>query len=202
MFIKAITNFDNAKEYRKSLDEKGKPIKVPWEEALKKFYFSNKYIGVTKENAGIAELFGGKGLSQEAFNTANKLRQKARNANVPEHILGVPLREDTILESIERIKKQTEVELASGKEMIEELYDKQFTYEWLNKNDPHNDILGLFCSCCSTILSQLYGKGIADASIIAPDVQNLVVKNSKGDIISKGTMYSNKPKGHAVINDF
>ena len=37
---------------------------------------------------------------------------------------------------------------------------------------------------------------------IAPDVQNLVVRNSKGDIISKGTMYVNKDRGYAVINDF
>ena len=121
---------------------------------------------------------------------------------MPEHLLGVHLREDTILESIERIKKQTEYELASGKEIIEELYDEQFTYEWLSKNDPHNGIIGIFCSCCSTIVSQFYGKGIADASIIAPDVQNLVVRNVKGDIISKGTMYLNKEKGYAVINDF
>jgi len=40
------------------------------------------------------------------------------------------------------------------------------------------------------------------ASIIESDVQNLVVRNSNGDIISKGTMYINKVKGYAVINDF
>lgn len=86
--------------------------------------------------------------------------------------------------------------------MIEELYDKQFTYEWLSKNDPHNAIMGLFCSCCGTITSHFYGKDIAMSSVIAPDVQNLVVRNSKGDIISKGTMYVNKDRGYAVINDF
>ena len=202
MFIKVMSNFDEAKSYRETLDDSGKPIKVSWEEALKKFYLSNKYVGVTKENADIAELFGGKGLSQEVFDIANKLRQKAKGANVPEHILGQPIREETILESIEKIKRQTEVELASGREMIEELYDKQFTYEWLNKNDPHNSIMGLFCSCCGTITSQFYGKDIARSSVIAPDVQNLVVRNSKGDIISKGTMYVNKARGYAVINDF
>ena len=116
--------------------------------------------------------------------------------------MGQPIREETILESIERIKGQTEEELASGREMIEELYDKQFTYEWLSKNDPHNAIMGLFCSCCGTITSKSYGKDIARSSVIAPDVQNLVVRNSKGDIISKGTMYVNKDRGYAVINDF
>lgn len=60
MFAKVMNNFDNAKSYRESLDENGMPIKVSWEEALKKFYVSNKYIGVSKENSDIAELFGGK----------------------------------------------------------------------------------------------------------------------------------------------
>ncbi len=202
MFMKVMSNFDDAKSYRESLDENGRPIKISWEEALKKFYLSNKYIGVTKENADIAQVFGGKGLSQEVFDEAIKLRQKAESANVPKHILGKTLREETILESIERIKKQTEQELVNGREMIEELYDKQFTYEWLSKNDPRNSIMGLFCSCCATITSQFYGRDIAVSSVIAKDVQNIVVRNSKGDIISKGTMYVNKDKGYAVINDF
>lgn len=202
MFAKAMNNFDNAKSYRESLDENGMPIKVSWEDALKKFYKSNKYIGVSIENADIAELFERKGISQEAFDEANRLRQKAKKANIPEHILEKPIREETILESINRIKNQTEEELTNGKQMIEELYEKQFTYEWLSKNDPHNSIMGIFVSCCGTITSCYYGKDIAESSIIAPDVQNLVVRDSKGDIISKGTMYVNKAKGYAVINDF
>lgn len=202
MYIKVMSNFDNAKSYRDCLDENGKPIKISWEEALKKFYLSNKYVGITRENADIAELFAGKGLSQEVFEAATKLRQKAKQNNVPEHILGEQVKEDTILQSIERIKNQTEVELTIGKEIIEELYKKQFTYEWLNKNDPHNSIMGLFCSCCGTITSSYYGKNIAKASVEALDVQNLVIRNSKGEIISKGTMYLNRSNGYAVINDF
>ncbi len=202
MFIKVMTNFEDAKSYRNTLDETGKPITVSWQEALKKFYLSNKYVGITKENADIAELFGGKGLSQGVFNAASSLRQEAKGKKVPEHILETPIREENILESIERIKSQTETELASGRQMIEELYEKQFTYEWLSKNDPHNSIMGLFVSCCGTITSSYYGKDIAKASVIAPDVQNLVIRNSRGEIISKGTMYVNKERGYAVINDF
>lgn len=202
MFIKVMTNFEEAKSYRETLNEEGKPITVPWEEALKKFYLSNKYIGVTKENSDIAELFGGKGLSQEIFEKANRLRQKAVAQKVPEHLLEKSVKEETILESIERIKKQTEEELTGSKQLIEELYDKQFTYEWLSKNDPHNSIMGLFCSCCGSITSSAYGKDIAKASVQAPDVQNLVIRNSKGEIISKGTMYLNQKDGYGVINDF
>lgn len=202
MFVKVMLNFDKARLFRESLDENGMPIIVSWEDALERFYLSNRYEDVTEENADIAKLFGEKGLSQSVFKSASKLRTKSRKANIPEHILGKTLREESILESIERIKGQTEEELVNGKEMIEDLYDKKFTYEWLSKNDPHNSIMGLFCSCCGTITSNAYGRYIAMASVLAPNVQNLVVRNSKGEIISKGTMYVNKKKGYAVINDF
>lgn len=202
IFVKVMSNFKEAKSYRNILDENGKPKKVSWEEAFKNFYTVNKYIGVTKENEDIAKLFGENGISQEVFDMAIDLRQKAEDKDIPEHILGRDITEETILESIDRIKKQTEEELVSGKQIIEELYDKQFTYEWLKKNDPHNYIMGLFCSCCGTITSPLYGKHIASSTITAPDVQNLVVRNAKGEIISKGTMYISKENGYAVINDF
>ena len=202
MFIKIMGNFEEAKSFRDCLDEQGKPIKISWEEAFKKYYVSNKYIGITKENSDIAEVFGGKGLSQTVFDKAVELRREAKANNVPEHLLGESLREETIIESIERIKNETEKELVSSKKMIEELYDKQFTYEWLSKNDPRNSIMGLFCNCCGTITSSFYGKHIARASITAEDVQNLVIRNSKGNIISKGTFYLNKKQGYGVINDF
>ena len=202
ILVKVMSDFESLKAYRHSLDETGRPIRVPWEEALKRFYLDNKYVGVTSENIDIANLFGGKGLLQGVFDKATELRKQAQDKNIPEHVLGKELKEETILESIERIRNQTEKQLIDGKQMIEDLYEKQFTYEWLSKNDPHNSIMGLFCSCCGTITSAFYGRQIAISSILAQNIQNLVVRNSKGEIISKGTMYVNKDKGYAVINDF
>lgn len=202
IFVKLMTNFEVAKSHRESLDENGKPIEVSWEEALKRFYLNNKYEKITNENEDIAELFQSKGLSQEIFDKASELRKEAKDREVSEHILKKTIKEDTILESIEKIKSQTEEKLTEGLQVIEELYDKGFTYEWLSKKDPHNSIMGLFVNCCGTITSKHYGKDIAKASILAPDVQNLVIRNEMGKIISKGTMYINKEKGYAVINDF
>ncbi len=201
MFIKVMSNFDKVQKKRTNIVN-GRNVNRSWEEAMIAMYLEVKYDGETKDNEDIAALCAERGLSQEIFDEICRLREEQKINNVPEHILGKLIREETILESIERIRRQTEEELVSGREMIEELYDKQFTYEWLSKNDPHNSIMGLFCSCCGTITSQYYGKDIARASVIAPDVQNLVVRNSKGDIISKGTMYVNKARGYAVINDF
>ena len=89
-----------------------------------------------------------------------------------------------------------------SKILIDNLYSKQFTYEMLSKYDPRNAIMGLYASCCGTITSSFYGKDIAKASLIAKDVQNLVVRDSSGEIIAKGTLYVNKDEGYAVFNDF
>lgn len=202
MFVKVMSNFESAEKYRETLDNTGKPIRVPWEEALEKFYKNEIYTGITKENSDIAEVFASKGLSQSTFDEASDLRKEAQKNNVPEHILGKHIREETILDTIERIKAQTEQEIESGRQIIEELYSKKFTYEWLSKNDPQNSIIGLFASCCGSITSKAYGRYIARASVLAPDVQNLVVRDSEGNIISKGTVYVNEEEGYAVINDF
>ena len=202
LFIRVMSNFDEAMALRDTLDDSGEPITVSWKKAFKKLYLHKKYNGVTKENEDIAELLGKKGLSQALFNEVDALRQEAQNENIPEHILGKPIKEETILDSIERIKTQTGQEILSGKSKIEELFDKKFTYEWLSKYDPHNAIIGIFCNCCATIISWYYGKEIAVATMRAPDVQNLVIRDAKGYIIAKGAVYVNKQKGYAVINDF
>lgn len=202
IFAKVMSNFDEVKEYRNTLDEHGKPTTISWQEALKKFYLSNTYVGITEENVDIAGMFVSKGLSQDVFNQAVELREKAKAKGVKAHILNSQLREKSILESIEEMKEKTVEEIADGKKAIEELYGKQFSYEWLSKYDPHNAIMGLFASCCGTITSVHYGKEIAKASVSAEDVQNLVVRNFKGEIIAKGTMYVNRNLRYGVINDF
>lgn len=202
IFVKLMCNFDKAKTYKETLDSNGEPVKLSWKETLKKFYLSEKYEGVTNLNQDIAELYEERGLSQEAFDETNEMRLRQIKEGIQAHILGKEVKEKTILETIEDIKNNTEQEILNGKEMLDELWDKQFTYEWLNKYDPHNPIIGLDCSCCATIISKYYGKQIALNSMLATDVQNLVIRDSKGKIISKGTMYVNKEKGYAVINDF
>ena len=202
LFASAMANFDSVISLRTTLGENGVPVTIPWEQALEKFYLGREYEGVNSENEDIAKVYSKKGVGQEGFEEAVYLRRTAKKRKVPEHILGKPLKEETILESIERIKDQTKEELKDGKEMIEELYAKKFTFEWLSKYAPENGIMGLFADCCGTITSSYYGSDIARASIAAPDVQNLVIRDHEGNIISKGTMYVNEKAGYAVINDF
>lgn len=202
LFSGVMQNFDEVKSYRESSDEKGRPTLLSWSDCFKRFYIENIYVGVTKENRDIASLFAKKGMTQSDFEYASRLRNNAIEENIPEHILGKELKEDSILESIEKIKNKTAEELQDGKKIIDELYDKQFYYEWLNKRDAINGIIGIYCSCCASINNSGYGADIAKATISSPDVQNLVIRDVNGSIIAKGAMYVNRKYGYAVINDF
>lgn len=199
-FITVMRNFNN--KYRETLDKNGKPVKLSLKEALEMQFLKMEYRGVTEENSDIAEAFGERGLSQEFFDEADRLRKKAKSNNIPRHILGKPIKEESILESIERIKKEIENELLDGMQNIEDMYDKEFSYEWLDKHDFNNSIMGLLCSCCASIKSNDYGEYIAMSSMLAPNVQNLVIRDLKDEIVAKGTMYVNKEKGYAVINEY
>lgn len=202
IFAKVISNFEDVKGLRIGLDEKGMPYNVPWNEVLVNYYSMTKYDNITAENKDIAELFIDKGLGQKVFDEASALRDIAIKENVPSHILNTHLREETIFETIERVRKETESALQDNKQLIDTLFAKKFTYEMLDKHDPKNAIIGLYASCCATLTSPHYGKTIAESTMIKDDVQNMVVRDSQGEIVAKGTMYVNKDKGYVVINDF
>ena len=106
------------------------------------------------------------------------------------------------IKKIEQIKENTAQIIADSQKLVDEVYEKQFTYEMLSKRDPKNAILGLYCDCCASINSSLYGQYIAKASIDSHYVQNMVVRDFTGNIVAKGAMYLNKKLGIAVFNDF
>lgn len=199
---KAVSRFEEVKGLRRGIDEKGKPYTVSWADALVKFSTKVLYNNTTKENEDISELFQSMRLKQADFDKASKNREEARKTSMPAHILGKELKEETILERIERLKNDTTQEVADGGQVISGLYERMFTYEMLDKYDPKNAIIGIYCSCCATISSGYYGHKIVDATMTAHDVQNMVVRDAKGEIVAKGSMYINKKRGYVVINDF
>ena len=75
----------------------------------------------------------------------------------------------------------------------------EFSWEWLEKNDPKNFILGKLCSCCAHLEGA--GYGIMHASIVRPYVQNLVIKDANGNIIAKSTLFVNPWKGYGICNN-
>lgn len=201
LLVKVISDFGTALQYREEIKEDGTPGVVPWEDALVRFYIKNRLKG-DENNKDMVELFATRGLLQSHLDEATRIREQAKENKIPAHILKKHLKEETILKSIERIKMQTENELMDAKTIIDDLYAKQFTYEMLDKYSPTNFIMGLYTSCCNTISSSFYGKTISKSSVLAPDVQNMVIRDTSGEIIGKGTLYVNEAEGYAVFNDF
>lgn len=102
--------------------------------------------------------------------------------------------------NMERIEKSIEENLREATANIGKSIDQEETWEWIEKNDPQNYTLGLYCNCCARIGGA--GEGIAIASILDPNVRNLVVKDKNGRPIAKATLYVNHEKGYALFNNF
>ena len=202
IFAHTMADYHKAKNFRHYFDKDGHLAKRPWKKALIDFYNNNKYMNVAEDNKDIAEIFAHFGISQEGFDKASEIFRTAKRRKISNNILKKAVKEETILDGIKRIKNSINKELDKGINSINELYDKQFTYEMLDKHDPRNAIIGLYSSCCAHVDTTLYGGSITRAAILEPDVQNMVIRDNKGEIIAKGALYLNRLHGYAVINEF
>lgn len=201
-FVNAINRFSTALLMRKQPSLEDGIKKLSWKEIFIKLKTEFEFENVTDESWIIAKLFTDMNINdQYLFDKAKSIHESAKASGIKSHILDVSLKEKTIQQSIEEIKKDTQNELKISRDLIEDLYNKGFTYEFLDKHDPKNLILGLYCDCCAVIGNSFYGAKIAEQSVIAPDVQNLIIKNAKGDIVAKAAMYVNKSHGYIVFND-
>ena len=138
---------------------------------------------------------------QDDFERAVDIMHEYKLNKVPANILANPLSQETspfkyIDEKAEEIKKLQTSMLGN----LAETATVQYSYEWLEKNDPTNYILGKLCSCCAHLHGA--GYGIMHASIIHPNVQNLVVRNEEGRIIAKSTLFVNPNEQYGVMNNF
>lgn len=201
-FAFILNNFDTAKEMRLKKDKDGKLKALPWKDVFIKMRANIAYQNVTTASIKIAETFHRKGLDQKAFDEASNLFSKAKSMKVKPHILNKQLKENCLLEEIKKIKQETAGILDQTSTEFKKAFEKTFSYEFLDKYDPKNAIIGLYCDCCAQIGSNGYGSEIAKSTILANDVQNLVVKNYKGDIVAKAAMYVNQKYGYIVLNEF
>ena len=202
LFSNVISDFKTAASHRKTSNLKGNPIIISWKEAFKRYNLQEGYGGVDADNIEMARIFEKRSVPQDKFDLASKVLREAKENNTPEHLLGKPLAEKSPLEQVEEIKRQTDQTLLEAKDSLEEGFNNNFSYEWLNKYDPDNFILGIYLNCCATITYTFYGKDIAINSVKAKDLQTLIIRNNNGEIVGKGTLYLNKEHGYAVINGF
>ena len=204
IFLKTVLNFNEVLESRNATDIDGKPIKLSIQDAYKAYFRKNKtpYENILPKDQDIANLFSSRGVKPKVYYEAVSLRDQAIEEDVPPHLLGESNKENTILELIEEIKRKTEDEIDGIQEQLAIAYEREFTYEWLNKRHAINGILGLYTNCCASLTRAIEGRKTAKASILAKDVQNLIIRDSNNNIIAKGTFYLNRKLGYGVINSF
>ncbi|MEG1500032.1 MAG: hypothetical protein RR400_03100, partial [Clostridia bacterium] len=135
---------------------------------------------------------------------AKKIMGEFSSNKIPANIVGEHLYD--ISAELKEYEKKTEDlmkrGLISSKNTVDNLakiVEKEFTYDWLEKNDPKNFCLGLYCNCCANLAG--VGYGIMRSNFVRPDIQNLVIKNKKGTIIAKSTLYVNEKEGYGVFNN-
>lgn len=161
-------------------------LKVTLQKALL-YLDSNKFDGVTQENRELANSLGKWYDSNKCWLTALYIYQESLNA--PRNIFtkieldgdGVPI-----------------YDYDPSQDLREEI-NENYSYEWLPKQDYDNLILGKYCSCCAHVNGA--GQGIMRSSMILDNCQNLVIRDSTGEIIAKSTIYVNREMGYGVCNN-
>ena len=163
------------------------------------YFDENKFAGITDETREIANTISQFFNNQSDFDNAVSIFNEWKKSNTHEHILKTPLSEKEVFANIDNMAQECQEIIKDTLGTLVPVTDRQFTFEWLAKNDPQNFILGKFCSCCAHLEGA--GYGIMRASIIHPNVQNLVIRNSHGDIVAKSTLYVNPKEGYGVFNN-
>lgn len=181
-YISRIYNtFKEIKEYGRSNRGNQHYRKVTikmCEEYLSNVIFQN----VDDANIDIAQTISKYTRNQESFEKAVEIREEYLELIQEGEI------KEFIIEGINEVLNN-----------LNDIANQNFTIEFLNKYDPLNFVLGKFCSCCAHL--EGVGSGIMQASIIHPDCQNLIVKDSEGKIIAKSTLYINRKQGYGVFNN-
>lgn len=158
-----------------------------------------KFKNVNKENLQIADEIGKFTNDQYYLDLAIKINEEYKKMVKDTGYKDKNMVEDPF-ETIEKLEKKI---LKTNHKSLQEIghyIDNSFTYEWLSKNDPRNYMLGYYCSCCCHLGGA--GDGIVRASLILPNVHNLVVKDSKDRIVAKATLYVNKNEQFGLFNTF
>ena len=163
------------------------------------YFDEKKFSGVTEENRNIARTISPYFGEQSIFDEAVLIDFERTSEGVSNHILSTPLSEKDVFSNIDMYADESGKLCLEILSILAKIADNEFTFEWLAKNDPQNFILGKLCSCCAHINGM--GYGIMHASIVDPNVQNLVIRNKQGKIIAKSTLYVNREEGYGVCNN-
>ena len=166
---------------------------------FKGYFAENKFEGVTEETVDIATTIGPYFHEQHYFNKAVEINKERIDSGVKDSILDGERIEDDIFSRAERLVREVKEIATKNTSNLVDLANNEFTFEFLSKSDPLNFILGKLCDCCAHLDGA--GNGIMRASIVHPDLQNIVIRDRNGNIVAKSTLYVNRKEGYGVCNN-
>lgn len=196
---KIYNNFEEVQRYNVSRNSQHRQLK-PTIQVFERYFAENTFMGVTDETRHIAdELAKFPPITQKDFELATKIHTEYKDMVKNTGYEDKAIVEEDVFERINYYSGQIELNLVDTARMLDELLSKEYTYEWLAKNDPRQFTVGFYCSCCATI--QGAGQGIVRATQLLPNVHTLAIKNKRGDIRAKSTLYVNEQQGYGVLNN-
>ena len=198
---KCYNDFEDIQLCNTSNKGKQRTLK-PTFEKFASYFSDHSFVGEnTPRRKEIAKLtrkyYGTSNNAQSTFNDIVNIDEERQKYGVKKNILSRKLKED-IFQNLETLKSQINESQINTLHFLAMMASKEFTFEWLEKDDLANFVLGKFCSCCSHV--EGVGYSIMRASIIHPDIQNLVIKNKSGKIVAKSTLYINREQGYGICN--
>ncbi len=197
LLSRVVSFFEDVQDTNKSRKGSQRQL-APTVDKFRSYFATNKFKNVSKEDESLAEFLSKYYDEQETYEKAVEIKKEKKEKGVAESILGYHLEEKEAFKNIDKLS--LEISKIAG-EALDSLLEStnDYTFDWLEKSDPHNYILGILCNCCAQLESA--GYGIMHASIVDPDVQNLVIRDKEGKIIAKSTLYINREEGYGVFNN-
>ncbi len=199
---KTYNDFYNIKEFSRS-NRGNQHYKKVTVEACKEYFSKVAFSDVDEETMDISTTISSFTRHQESFNLAKKIRKEyienREKGLINDHILKEELKENDVFNQIDNVRGEIIDNTQVILDTLSDVSSKKFSYEFLSKYDPRNFVLGKYCCCCAHLDGA--GVGIMKASILHPDCQNLIIKDSNGKIIAKSTLYINREKGYGVFNN-
>ncbi len=186
--------------------------KLRWREptvdTLKKEFIEKVYAGVTPEKRHIAEclLQYPEYSKQMYYDKAVEIDDERIKAGVPNHLTSKHVKQSTMdayrqyFEKTEGIRQQ--ILETADKALIEqkESADQIFSYEMLSKDSEEIFAIGSLVPGAPTLFGA--DAGPMRAVIISSDMQPLVIRDSKDNIVAFSIVYVNRKEGYAVVKGF
>lgn len=181
------------------------------------YYRQNKFAGVTNETKDLAKVIAKYYSEQEAFDRAKRVFIERKEKREGHNILWQDLDEgilksepdlynsvvDDIFNKVDKRIKELKTKITRFNvdtlDIMSDMANDKYYFEWLDKDSLENYILGKLCDCCAHVTG--VGVGIMRASIVDSDTQNLVIRNKDGEIVAKATLNINRMGGYGVINN-